>query len=807
MRASGWKRLAGSRISRRLLVYVLIFSGSITLVLTAMQLYHDYRYDRSLIDTRLDQIRFSHLDSLANNLWTFNDDALRLQLEGLLRQPDLVYLEIREPDGSVRMSVGSLEGRSLLQRRYPLVYPYRGADRQLGELRVVASLDGVYQRLWNTFLVILGSQAVKTFLVSLFILFLFHKLVTRHLDALAVAVREEDPTGRPRPLVLDRPRHPGAGEDELDVLVTAFNDLRERMADAYAEVDYSRSVLEQAQRIGHLGSWEWDLQDGMVRWSAEARRILGWADASAASADLQPLIERVKGEQQHGFTEKVERLRESGEPLLEELSIGTPDGKLRRVEVRAFHHRDSRRGHPVIVGILHDVTEHCAQREALERMANYDALTGLPNRWRLHRTLDALTAPTNGNRQPFMLALLDLDGFKEINDALGHYAGDTLLRQLKPRLERLLAEGDMVARLGGDEFAFVIRSAAEREAAIQLVEAIRRLVSEPFDLEGMQVQVGASVGMVFYPEHAGDGESLLRLADVAMYQAKKGKRGHAVYEAANDPHTPRRLALISDVTRAIYENHFVLYYQPKIDLASGRVEAVEALLRWQHPTHGFIPPGEFIPLCEVSDLIRPLTEWVLERAILDCATWRAEGFGLAVAVNVSARNLIDHELPALVSRLLVENDLQAEALCLELTESALMDDPERSRSVLDSLRRMEVLLSIDDFGTGYSSLAYLKHLRVHELKIDRSFVKDVLEDENDAAIVRSTCELAHSLGMRVTAEGVETEAVLDWLSEQGCDMAQGFLVARPMPLPALRAWLEARQRGDGEGPVRAFDPA
>jgi EAL domain-containing protein (putative c-di-GMP-specific phosphodiesterase class I) len=316
-------------------------------------------------------------------------------------------------------------------------------------------------------------------------------------------------------------------------------------------------------------------------------------------------------------------------------------------------------------------------------------------------------------------------------------------------------------------------------------------MNQPFDLRVMQVKIGVSIGISLFPDHAGDGSTLLRYADVAMYYAKRNKLQHTIYSAEIDPHTPRRLELISDLGRAIVEDQLVLHYQPKVRAANGELDGVEALVRWQHPAHGFIPPDEFVPLCEISDIIRPLTLWVLRRALNDHRRLREAGFDVGVSVNVSVRNMLDSQFPDEVIHILDECATGAEALTLEITESALMEDPRRAQASIDALHRAGVIISIDDFGTGYSSLSYLKHLPVQELKIDRGFVFDMLADDNDAVIVQSTIDLAHSLGIEVTAEGVENAAVVRRLQGMRCDYMQGFHFAKPMAYGALLSWLQA----------------
>ena len=391
------------------------------------------------------------------------------------------------------------------------------------------------------------------------------------------------------------------------------------------------------------------------------------------------------------------------------------------------------------------------------------------------------------------MLLLDVDRFKEVNDALGHERGDLLLQELGSRLHAL-CDGEVVARLGGDEFA-ILHSGGTADEAWALADRIHTALEQPFDLNGFSLEAAASIGVAAYPEHGDDADALVQHADVAMYVAKAAHDGTSVYDAEQDTNDAARLALAGELRRAIEAGELVVYYQPKADLSTGRIVGVEALVRWQHPTRGFIPPDQFVPIAERTGLIKPLSRYVLATALRQCRDWSASGLDLHVAVNLTIPDLLDVELPDRIGALLDETGVAPEQLELEITESTILADPTRVRLILDRLNAVGLSLAIDDFGTGYSSLAYLKRLPVSTIKIDRSFVMDMLESDSDAAIVRSTVELARNLGLRVVAEGVETEAAWELLREQGCTLAQGYLIGKPMPAQELRALLEERAAG------------
>jgi diguanylate cyclase (GGDEF)-like protein len=427
---------------------------------------------------------------------------------------------------------------------------------------------------------------------------------------------------------------------------------------------------------------------------------------------------------------------------------------------------------------------------ASRRLALHDALTGLPNRVLFaERTRRAIASADRAAGQVVVM-LIDLDRFKDINDTLGHHYGDAVLRQMSGRLTDVLDPRDTVARLGGDEFGVLLRSTKTPADAMHVANAIRRALAEPFVAEGVSLELGGSVGVAFHPNDGDDVETLMQRADVAMYQAKEGAIGVVRYSSQEDDSSLARLALAADLRRALENSEFVPYFQPKIDLRSGVVVGAEALLRWRHPTEKDVSPDVFIPLAEQTGLIVPVTLQVLSAAIRECALWRARGRDLSVAVNLSARVLVDPTLPDHVEELCRCWDLPTRALVLEITESMIVDDPARALPIVNRLAALGVRMSIDDFGTGYSSLEYLKVLPVAEMKIDRTFVAGMADDVRDAAIVRHTVELGRSLGLRVVAEGVESAEAHERLMAMGCDQGQGFLYSRAVPAEDFDACIE-----------------
>jgi diguanylate cyclase (GGDEF)-like protein len=428
---------------------------------------------------------------------------------------------------------------------------------------------------------------------------------------------------------------------------------------------------------------------------------------------------------------------------------------------------------------------------AKEHQSVHDALTGLPNRVLFRDRIEQAIEVGRRSGQGCSVLLMDLNHFKEINDTLGHHQGDRLLQEVAERLSATLRASDTVARLGGDEFGILLNGVADPAPAALVAQGLLDRLREPFTVDATTLQVGGSIGVACHPAHGADVETLIQRADIAMYVAKASAGGCAMFEPSQDHHSPRRLALAAELRGAIERSELVLDFQPKADLRTGRIVGVEALARWAHPRLGKLEPFEFVPIAEQTGLIIALTSAVLDAALEHVGRWRALGHDISVAVNLSARSFLDSGLADEIPELLAARGVPAEALELEITESMLMHDPRRARATLERLAAIGVGVSIDDFGTGYSSLAHLRRLPVDTLKIDKSFVLDMDEDDADEAIVRSMIELAHNLGMRVVAEGVESGATWMRLAAMGCDLAQGFHLARPLPPSGLLELLEA----------------
>jgi len=569
-------------------------------------------------------------------------------------------------------------------------------------------------------------------------------------------------------------------------VVASFTDVtaRVRAEDAFAtERDLLHVLVDAMPDMIYLK----DTQSRFTRINAAQMANLGLqtVDEALGKTDLDffpPELAR-------GMYADDQRILATGEPLINDIEKHVDAMQRTRwlLTTKMPIERDGQiRG---IVGISRDITDLKATEEVIAHQALHDTLTGLPNRKLLDTRLQDILEAETDDGIACALLLMDLNGFKEINDTFGHQCGDHVLQQVAARLTSVLREGDTVARLGGDEFA-VLMPGADRQIGIGAAERIGAELEKPFLVDGYPLEVGISIGIVLCPDHGEESATLLRRADVAMYVAKRRGDSYAVYTTSQDANSPDRLTLMAALRHAITHGQLVLHYQPQAALRHGQVERVEALVRWNHPIHGLLAPDTFIPLAEHSGLIAPLTWWVLDAAVRQCAQWQRLEQPIGVAVNLSVRMLHEPQLVETVAETLARHRVSPKGLTLEITESSLMDDPSKALDALRRLAALGVRLAIDDFGAGYSSLGYLRRLPVDEVKIDKSFVIGVGHNNRtaelkDTAIVRAVIALAHALGLEVVAEGVETEAAWAVLAALGCDMAQGYFLSRAVPAPEL----------------------
>ncbi len=561
-------------------------------------------------------------------------------------------------------------------------------------------------------------------------------------------------------------------------------------ADLVERIDLPLLVLAIRDEPGSPARSDEDIELRLVAANDAAEALIGRGLTSVVGLTLDdafPVLAHSR------LSRRLVEVVERGVPIrVDDLVIAPPAGPQRVTILRAF----PLSGRSVGVS-LQDVTDAVEASEALRRQALYDGLTGLPNRRLLDEELHRAVRDTPGTGDSVALLMMDLDQFKEVNDALGHQVGDKLLREIGNRLARMFDDA-LVARLGGDEFAVVLIGQLDVNHAETVADRIRQTLAVPFDIDDLRLQSNASIGIAVFPAHADDSATLVRRADVAMYQAKRSGAGVAVYAAEADRSSVERLTLLAELPDAAPRGEFVLHYQPCVDLRTGKIVRAEALIRWNHPRLGLLGPDRFVELAELSGAIQPLTRWVIEEGLKAVSIWQAAGHRMGLAVNLSVRNLYDPNLVDHLAEALERRGVAPQDLLVELTETELMDDPNLAREVFVAVGDLGAGTSIDDFGTGYSSLTYLRDLPLQEIKIDQSFVREMHRRSDEFTIVRSMIDLGHNLGLDVVAEGVEHADDLTLLQRLGCDLAQGFHLSPPLPFDELMGWLE--RQGGGHHP-------
>jgi diguanylate cyclase (GGDEF)-like protein/PAS domain S-box-containing protein len=580
-----------------------------------------------------------------------------------------------------------------------------------------------------------------------------------------------------------------------------------RASGAIHDLKQSQRRLSNAQRIADMGDWEWDLKRDTFLPSDQAWRLLGHARA-LDKPNSEQFFATVHVDDADRLRRACAQSADTGEGFAIDHRVVNAQGKVRHVHQQVEVIERGQDGTALrLAGALHDITARKDAEEQIRRLAYYDPLTGLPNRMLFGETLARAVAQAARHQRRLAVMFVDLDNFKRVNDTLGHRAGDELLRMASARLASTLRAHDTlsrqyanhsassIARLGGDEFIVLLTDVPSASDAAGVARRLVEVLREPVTVQGTEVFVGGSVGVAMYPDDGTDTDTLLMNADTAMYRAKASGRGsYQLYDRAMNDGALDHLRMETRLRRALERDEFVLYYQPRVDVLSGCIVGAEALIRWQHPERGLLPPAEFIPMVEEAGLVIPIGEWAIRTVCRQSATWTKEGMRpLSIAVNLASTHLRERGLPDLVRDALRESGVPASCLEIEVTESILLADPELSIGIAQQLAAMGVQLSIDDFGTGYSSMGYLKKLPIAALKIDRSFVRDLVTDPDDEAIVSAIIALAHSLKLRVVAEGVETAAQLERLQAMECDEYQGFLTSRAVEPHEFRALMMQRR--------------
>ncbi|WP_250658497.1 EAL domain-containing protein [Alkalimarinus coralli] len=753
-----------------------------------------------MVDERMSVIETSYMSSLSRSLWSLDQKLLHVQMQGILNLPDIIKLRLKVyPDSEIEL--GELNPNiSTLTHSFPLIHESEEVYT-LGELTIIASMEDIYKNLKRKVFIILTTQAFKTFFISILILWIFQYLVTRHLGKMAEYAQDLNINALDKPLVLDRADTKFSRSDELSQVTNAINGMRLTLIDDLAkqnenakEIRKLSLAIDQSPSSVLICDKSWKIEYANNKFSQltghelkdiisqHPKSISGLMSSENAQLwdNIQLQVERVgvwQGE--------IHNTRKNGERFWEQ-SIITP---IKDDSGKPIHY--------LILG--EDISIRKRYEQQLLRQANYDILTGLPNRMLALDRLKLALAQARRDEQLVGLMFLDLDNFKHINDTMGHDNGDSLLIEASRRISSCLRGTSTVARLGGDEFLVILPSLSEPSSAEQVAERILQTFSPPFMLANQEVFVSTSIGIAIYPSDSDNSTTLLQHADAAMYQAKdKGKSAYQRFSPEMNQDSHERLQIESRLRRALELEELELYYQPIVEASTGKLIGAEALIRWNNPVMGLISPDKFIPLAEETGLIIPIGEWVLKTACNDIKSWQEKtGLELTVAVNVSPRQFRDGGFTSTIDKILSESQLSAEYLELEITERLILDNSIETSGIFKHLDDKGIKLSIDDFGTGYSALGYLKSYPFDTLKIDKSFVQDVIESSEDAALVTAIITMAHSLSLKVIAEGVEEAPQLEFLNQHNCDFAQGYYFNRPVPAEDFTIWMNDNIRTTG----------
>lgn len=910
-----------SSLGRRLVFYIILFSTVITLCLTAIELGVDYRKDVASIEERLQQIEVGTVNAIAGSVWTLDKSALQTQLVLLLRIPDIRYVAL-DTHGLMDLQFGEKVTQYPLEKTYPLTYEKQGTLLPVGALTVQASKERVHQRLWERLWIILAGQALRTLLVSGFMLFLFYRLVTRHLITIARFAHQAHGYIKQTPLQLEGKRP--LVSDELDWVVAMFNGMQDANFSLYQDVVAKReqlqSILDNTNAVIYMkdttnryllvnrkfeqlycvnntevtGKTDEDLfptaladslrtndlcvleddspvereetiahntrvktylsarfplkdatgktyamcgiltditqrihtenalfeekeraqvtldsiGDAVITTDVEGRihylnpvaeRLTGWRTTEASGLPLANVFDVINETTRKPVRNPVQLVLAHGKAvaLANHSVLICRNGTEVPIEDSGAPIRD-RNG--IIIGVVlvfHDVSVAHEMAKQLQYQATHDLLTGLPNRQLLLDRFDHAASVANRSQQRLALLFLDLDHFKNVNDSLGHPVGDKLLQQVAARLLACVPAGHTVSRQGGDEFVILSEAIDSTDVVTALAAHIITAVSERYVVENHELTITPSIGISIYPDDAVNVDDMIKNADAAMYLAKaKGRNNFQLFTSDMRARAHDRLELEIALRKALTRHEFLLYYQPKICLATGKTVSAEALLRWRNPQRGLVSPSDFIPVAEDCGLVLPLGRWVLHEACRHAKTWQTDGEQpVQVAVNLSAAQFKKTDLVLEVASALAETGLDPVLLELELTESMMMDGS-RDLETMEALKRLGVGLSIDDFGTGYSSLNYLRHFPVDVLKIDQSFIRNIENEEDAAAMVRGIITLGHSLRLKIIAEGVENKDQVKILRGYGCDQIQGYYYSRPLPEDEFRAYLQRDRQGN-----------
>lgn len=778
-------------IARRIMLALFLFSSVITTIITGVEMYFDYRSELKDIHERIESIRKVSLPTLSESVWIAEKPQIQNQLKGLLNLEDVEFVSI-VANGKTEWSAGARTAIQHVEAVLPLIHLHRGQTVTIGDLHVVASVDNVFNRLWNRLILTLVSNGLKTLLIIVFVLLVFQYMVGQHLEHISSYLRQfANNISTGADLQLNRPVTGRWRPDALDHVTTAINTMHRDISGSHRDLITTNQRLAAILADSPVAIVARDRNHIVTDWNPAAEKMFGWSASEAIGHPLR-IVPKNKHHEYEAFNTRIQKgdrfdhvelLREKrdGSPIHIDLSLVVqlnPSGELE-----------------TYLAFITDISGRKANEKQIEFLAYHDPLTGLPNRLLLKDRFERALAHAKRAGLRVGLLFIDLDRFKSINDTLGHDIGDEFLKEISTRVIQSVRDTDTVSRQGGDEFLVVLSNLHHPDDATPILRKLIERMREPFHINEQEIGTSASMGISIFPEDGTDFETLLKKADIAMYQAKSdGRNSYRFFDEAMNLEAVEHQFIFSGLRRALEREELTLHYQPKIDLASGAVTGAEALLRWNHPELGMVPPNRFIPVAEESGLIVPIGHWVLIEACRQAKLWNSIGrSAFSIAVNVSAVQFRRGDIENSVAQALAASGLAAEFLELELTESILIQDVENVLASVKRIKMMGVKISIDDFGTGYSSLSYLKRFDIDKLKIDQSFVRDLATDPNDTAIVRAIIQMARSMNLKTIAEGVETVEMLELLRTFHCDEAQGYYFARPMPAESMDTYLLATQ--------------
>ncbi len=785
------------------MILTLLFSAVITLFITIIQLYMDYKNGIDSINKQFSLVESGYMASINQSVWVYDKQQIDLQIEGILNLPDIEHVAIRLEDSKVFKN-GDKPEKNFLTKKIQLTYIYNAKEIHLGELEVIADLNKLYNQLIDKIIVILTSQAVKTFLTSFFILFIFQRLVTRHLETIAKFTKELTINKKSKDLTLNKLSSEDT-RDELDNLTEAINIMQTQIYTSYKKVSSELEARKAAENIiKEQAVYHQSIIDGikeplmvidkdynviLMNTAAEKNKIISNIN------DLEhPKCYEVSHHQSIPCDNEdhpcpLNKAMKTKKSVV--LTHDHPDenGVSHFVELTATPLYDKNGNFIGIVESAKDITSEISTKKELEEYKDkleyeehHNSLTKLPNRVLFYDRVEQATKLALRDNEKYAILFIDINNFKVFNDSFGIEVGNKTLKKLAKILKDHARDSDTVAHFGSDEFALILNSIKDTNFVIDYVDKLRNIFKEPIEIEDDKLYLTLSIGISIYPSDSEDGNEIIKYANTALHKAKRlGKNNYEFYTDDLTELAYERIVLENSLREAIANNELVPYYQPKVDATNDKIIGMEALVRWQHKSLGIVPPIKFISIAEDIKIISDIDIFMLKSATKTISDWYKDGLNPGVvSVNMSIDTLKSENFAQIVSDTLKTNECKAEYLELEITESQIMDEPDKIIVILNDLKKLGIKFSIDDFGTGYSSLAYLKRLPIDKLKIDKVFIDEIPKNEEDIEIAKTIITLAKALKLGVIAEGVENKEQIDFLVDNDCKNIQGYFYYKPL---------------------------